>query len=42
MANIKENTVSINGRLKEHYTLKLTMKQKDSIDCRDSLIIRLK
>ena len=42
MANIKENTVSINGRLKEHYTLKLTMKQEDSIDCRDSLIIRLK
>ena len=42
MANIKENTVSINGRLKEHYTLKLTMKQEDSIDCRDSLSIRLK
>ena len=42
MANIKENTVSINGRLKEHYTLKLTMKQEDSIDCRDSLVIRLK
>lgn len=42
MANIKENTVSVNGRLKEHYTLKLTMKQEDSIDCRDSLIIRLK
>lgn len=42
MANIKENTVSVNGRLKEHYTLKLTMKQEDSIDCRDSLVIRLK
>ena len=42
MANIKENVVSVNGRLKEHYTLKLTMKQEDSIDNRDSLVIRLK
>lgn len=42
MTNSKELSVPINGRLKDHYTLKLTTRQEDSIDSRDSLVVRLK
>lgn len=42
MFNLKEKSIHMNGRLSNHYSLNMVMKQEDSIDKRDSLCIRVK
>lgn len=42
MINSIEREIPVSGRLHNHYTLKLTTRQEDSIDNRDSLVVRLK